>query len=135
VEGVEPALDLGRVDAAVAGHDGAVVEAHDEGGVVLAAVGVDDEAREARQDRGRAEPLGEMPRDPARPDVVGDVALHVGGREAEVEPGPSRLEAGRHAVRGVVAEQEDRRRPARVQRLEGRRVGQVAILHGHRAGH
>ena len=94
-------LALGVVEVAVAGDDGAVGQAHDERGVVGAAVGVDQQPRVARQ---------HAPGRPVRPrarasrcggaDVVGDVALQLLGGQ------PQGAVAGRNGVAGVVAEQD-----------------------------
>ncbi len=78
-----PARDLRRVDPRVAGHDRPVGQAHHQRRIVGAAVGIDQQAREGRQHRRRAEPLGEAARQPGRADVIGDMPLERLARQAE----------------------------------------------------
>ena len=94
------ALALGVVEAAVARDHRPVREAHDEGGVVGAAVGVDQQARIARQQRGRTERGGEASRHLRGADVVGDVALELLRRQSQGAVGR------RNGIAGMVAEQD-----------------------------
>ena len=100
VVALDPCGDLGRVGMRIAGDERAVRDPHDEGRVVGAAVRVDQEAREARQDRRSSEAGGEVARDRRGADVPGDVARQLAGRQAE------RAVHARQRVRGVVAQEE-----------------------------
>ena len=120
VEAGEPPRDLRRVDPGVAGHDGAVRQPHDERRVVLAAVRVDDEPREGGEQRRRAKPLGEDAGERGDADIVGDVALELGGRQAEA--GIFR----RDAVARVVDEDEQAAVDVAVDRLVGIRPQECA---------
>ena len=76
----------------VAGHDGAVGELHDQRRVVRAAIGIDQQPREARQHGRRAEARGQRARHGRRADVVGDVA-------GELRPAAGRACRSRAAAR------------------------------------
>ena len=94
-------LALGRVELAVAGDHRPVGEAHDEGRVVAAAVGVDQQARVAGHDGGRAELGRQRPHDRRNADVVGDVPLQLRWRQ------PQGAVVRRQQVAGVIAEDDE----------------------------
>ena len=87
------------VDVAVARHDRAVGDAHDERRVVEPAIGIDQQPRETRRDGRRTQFLGEDPRDSLGADVVGDMAFQLVGRQ------PQRAVGVRDGVAGVIAQQ------------------------------
>ena len=126
VQPVQPALAFGRVRQPVRRDHRAVIEPHQQGGVVLSAVRIDHQAREIRQDRGRVQPLGQPFRQTRRAHVIGDVASHVGGRDAQ---GAAADPVG-HAVRGVIAGDQPPRGAVLTQDAEGRRCRVI----GHDAG-
>ena len=97
VEAGDAPRPLVGIDAGIAGHDGAVGKAHDERRIVLAAVGIDQQPRERRQHRRHAEPLRQAAADRGRARIVGNVALELGCRQAEVAI------LRRQTVLGVVA--------------------------------
>ena len=92
--------DFVGADAGVAGNERAVRDAHDEGGVVLAAIGVDEQAGEQRQRRRGAGQRREPSRHLLGANVIGDMALERIGRQAEVAIGR------RQRVARMVAEQD-----------------------------
>ena len=96
-------LALGVVQVAIARDHRAIGESHDERGVVGTAVGVDQQAGVARQQRGYAQCGGEAPRHLRGPDVVGDVALQLIGGQ------PQGAVGGGNGVAGMVAEQDEAR--------------------------
>jgi hypothetical protein len=100
VKACNAALALGLVDPAVPRNHRPVRQAHDEGGVIHAAVGIDQQARVAGQNRRRPQPGREAQHHRARADVVGDVAFELFGRQTEVAV------LGRQRIRGMVAEDE-----------------------------
>ena len=103
VEPGDAPLHLRLVHPGIARHDGAVGEAHDQGRVVPAPVGIDDEPREPGEDRRSPEAPGERAGHGRRADVVGDVALELGFRQAEI------AQIRRHRVGSVVAQDQDAR--------------------------
>ena len=107
------------VDPGVAGHHRPVGKPHDQGRVVPAAVRIDEQAREPGEDRRGAEPAGEGPRHRGRADVVGDVALELGFRHAEI------AEIRRHRVGGMVAQEQHAgfRLPSRISTGRGSTAG------------
>jgi hypothetical protein len=94
------AVALGGVYVAVAGNDRTVGDAHNERRIVEPAVGIDQQAREARADGRRAQFLRKDPCDGLGADVVGDVAFQLVGRK------PQRAVVVRNGVAGVVAQQQ-----------------------------
>jgi len=68
----------------VAGNDRAVGDLHDERRVVFAAIGIDQEPREAAEHGGHAEPLRQPAGQALDPYVVGDVAAE--GFLGQAEP-------------------------------------------------
>ena len=99
VEPVEAALDVVRRGVAIAGNDGAVIEAHHQGRIILAPVWVDHEARKVAEDGGAIQRLGERAGHAGGPHVIGDMAGHVGGGHAKT----AAVDEIRHAVAGVIA--------------------------------
>ena len=93
-------FDLSRRQAHIARHDQPVGDLHDERRVVEPAIGVDQEAREAGEDRRRAERVCQMLGHFRGAQVIGDVPVQVLGPEAK------RAVALRDGVLGVVAEDE-----------------------------
>ena len=94
VEARDAARPLGLVDPRIAGHDGAVRDPHDEGRVIGAAIGIDEQAREAVMRRRTAERLREAARDRLDPDVIGDMALELApaaGRACHIRAGSALL--------------------------------------------
>ncbi len=87
----------------VAGDDGPVRQPHDEGRIVGAAVGVDQQAREAGEDRGGGEPRGQRLGEEGGTGIPRDVALELGRRQ------PERGEFRGHVVGSMVAEDEEGR--------------------------
>ena len=79
-------------------------------------VAVDHQARIGLGDERRVEGGGEPARDRLDPDVVGDVALEVLGREAEV------AERARHPPPGVIAREHERRIAVRPLDVNGLRL-------------
>ena len=98
--GLDPPRDFVRADAGVAGNDGAVGNAHDQRRIVLAAIGIDQQAGEQGERRRGAGHRREPPRDRLGADVIGDVAGQQFALQAEVAIGR------RQGVAGVVAEQD-----------------------------
>ena len=84
----------------VARHRRAVGEAHDQRRIVLAAVGVDEEARERREHRRRAKARGKRARHRRGAGVVGDVAGKLRRRQSKVAV------LRRQAVVGVIADEQ-----------------------------
>ena len=101
VVALDAVRDLGLVDTGIAGHDQPVGDLHDERGVVEAAIGVDQEPREPGEQRRHAEEEREPFRHARRPEVVGDMAVEVMGKQPE---GAVSLW---DRVLGVVAEDEE----------------------------
>ena len=87
-----------RIGAGVARHDRAVGKAHDEGRIVQAPIGVDDQARKGRQHGRRAELGRERAGHVRGADVVGDVPLERLARQSE------RPVTRRNGVGGVIAD-------------------------------
>ena len=100
IEAGDPRLLAGLVDPGVARHHGAVGEAHHQRRVGAAAVRIDDQAREMREDRRRAELRGQAPGHRRRADIVGDVPGELAVRQAEID-------VRRNVVRGVVADDDE----------------------------
>ena len=105
-----------RVDRRIAGNHGAVRQAHDEGRIVLAAIGIDQQAREGRQHRRHAEPPRQAAADRRRARIVGDVALELARRQAEIAV------FGRQAVVGMVADDQHAGRRVPVDKLKWRKI-------------
>ena len=93
-------LALGAVEMTVARHHRAVGDAHDERRIVEAAIGIDQQTREARENRGRVQHLGDAPRHCRGADIVGDMALELVGRQPECSV------LARNCVNGVIAHQQ-----------------------------
>ena len=93
-------FDLRRRQIHIAWHDQPVGDLHDQGRVVEPTIGVNQEAREARENGRRAERPSQMLGHLRGAQVVGDVAMKVLG------PKPERAVAWRDGVLGVVAEDE-----------------------------
>ncbi len=108
VEGLQPPLHLGLIDMAVHRDQRRIVKPHHQRRIVLAPVGVDDEAGEIAEDRRCVQSFGKPPRHPGRPDIVGDVPFHVGGRDPEAAAADAvgnpvrRVVAGDQPARGAV---------------------------------
>lgn len=99
---LNPRLTLDRVDGPVAGNDGAVGEPHDEGWIVEAPVGVDQETGKAAENGDRLQALGKPAGDAGGADIVCNMTLeHVVG-QAEI------VVALGDEIAGVVAEDNDR---------------------------
>ena len=114
---------LGLGDAFVARDRRRFADRRDRGGHVGRPVAVDHQARIGLGDERRIEGGGQSARDRLDPDVVGDVALEVLGREAEV------AERARHAPAGVIAGEHERRIAVRPLDVNGRRL--VGLEQGH----
>ena len=78
-----PSRDFVGVGLRVARHDRAVGIAHDKGRIVGAAVGIDQQPREGRENRRRREPARQRARKRGRADVVGDMPLQRRARQTE----------------------------------------------------
>ncbi len=113
---VDPRVALSGSEAAVTGYDDAFADLANCRVVRRLAVTVDDEPGIARQQGRRVEQLGQAARQRGRADVDRDMPRQLAFVEAE------RAERIRQAGAGVVANQQDRRRPGRVDRLDGRRL-------------
>ena len=98
---LDPGLDLLRPEADIPRHDEPVGDLHDERRVVEAAIGVDQEAREAGEDRRRAERLGQTLRHGCGAEIVGDMAVQILRFEAQRAVGLG------DRVLGVVAEDQE----------------------------
>ena len=114
VEGGEATLGLRGIRISVGRDDRAVIEPHQHGRVMLAPVRVDDQPGKARQDQRRVEVAGQVARQPLGPDIIGDVAGHIGLRQPKV----AAIHAIRHEVGRMVAGDQ----PA------GRAVGAVDLI-------
>ena len=123
VEALDPPLDLGLVRPRVAGHHRAVGEAHHEGRVVPAPVGVDDEPGEPREDRRSPEAPRERARDVGGADVVGDVALEtrLSGSPRSPKSGGTAFEAWSHRI----SRPDSTRAPGRISTGWGSKAGVV----------
>ena len=67
----------------VAGDDGAIRQTHDESGIVLAAIEVDQQPGIVRHHGRHSKPRRERAGDAGSADIVGDVAAQLLGREAK----------------------------------------------------
>jgi hypothetical protein len=74
---LDPGFDLLGAEAGITRHDETVGDLHDERGVVEAAIGIDQEPREAGQDRRRTKRLGQTLGDRRSAEIVGDMAVKV----------------------------------------------------------
>ena len=84
IEPAQPPLRFVGVGARVAWHDRAVRQPHHQRGIVATAVGVNQQARKARQKRRRAELARHRPRHCSRPDVIGDMPLKFAGGHPQI---------------------------------------------------
>src|SRR5262249_57064216 len=91
------------VKAVVRWDHGTVREAHNEGGIVRTAVGIDEQPGVTCQDSGHAKRGGEAARDFRGSDVVGDVALKLLRREPQAAVG------GWNSIASMVAKQDEAR--------------------------
>ena len=80
---VDPGPERAGVKADIAGHDEPIGELHDQRRIVEAAIGIDQKPREARQDRGCAERLGQSLGHAGGAKVIGNVAMEVLFLQAE----------------------------------------------------
>jgi len=80
---IQTRLALCGVRVAVGGDDRAVIELHQECRIVFATVRVDHEARKIAEKRRSVEPFCQGSCQPCGTDVIGDVTLHIFGREAK----------------------------------------------------
>ena len=94
-------VNLRRREADIARHDQPVGDLHQQRGVVEAAIGVDQQPREAGQDRRRPEQLGQPFGHGGGAEVVGDVAVKVLRLQAQRAIGLG------NRVLGVIAEDEE----------------------------
>ncbi len=116
MEGGDAMREFGRVamriDIAVGRHDRAVGQFHHDGRIVLAAIEIDEKARETRKHRRAVETGGEAARDARRADIPGDVALKLRRRKTE------RAIAFRQRIGGVIADHQELRRALAVNEFE-----------------
>ena len=99
-------FDLLGANSRVSGDYIAIRKAHDEGWIVDAAIGIDEEARKPRQNCRSAEARCEAAGDPGRANIVGDVTV-------ELFPGKTERAIGYwQRVDRVIAKEEDARRKA-----------------------
>jgi len=95
---IDAPCPLLSIDAAVAGYHGAIRQAHDQGRIVLTAIGIDEQPRVAREHGRHAKRGRKRARDGSRADVVADVTPELSGRQTE------RAELWWQGVAGVIAE-------------------------------
>lgn len=100
----EPLFEILSIGMAVGRDDRAVVEFHQQRGVICAAIGVNHKAREVRADYGAVEHYAQGRGNACGSDVKGDVAVHVFCRQAEV----TAIHEFGHRIGGVI----DRDAPA-----------------------
>ena len=127
--GLKPVLPFLRRDRMVAGDDRAVRDPHDQGRIVLAAVGIDQQAREAAHHRRHAEAGGKPARQVLDADVIGDVAGKGAFRQAQ--PAVAR----RQTVRRVIGEEHEATVGIAVDDFEGAVVRMLARHAISRGGH
>ena len=101
VVGVNAPLQRIGIEPDIARHDETVCDLDHQRRVVEATVGVDQEPREARQDRRRAQALRQTLGDGSGAEIVGDVAMEVLLLQAEA------IKGRRDRVLGMVAEDEE----------------------------
>lgn len=77
IAGVKTGGALGLICVAIGGYDGAIIELHQKGRIVLAAVGVYHQAREIGGHHRRIQQLTQMTRHRIGADIIGDVTLHI----------------------------------------------------------
>ncbi len=92
--------DFGRIHRAIARNDRTIRQAHDQCRVIRAAVKIDQQARPARNDRGRVKGSSHRARNARSTDVPGDVTLEFVGGKAQ------RAIFGRQGVRRMVADKD-----------------------------
>ena len=101
VEALDAALPLVGSHRVVGRDHRAVIELADEGRIVLAAVRVDQQAREIGEDRRRAGHRGELRRHGLDADIVGDVTPELVFRQTEIAI------LVRQRVAGMVGDQDE----------------------------
>src|SRR5450631_2517459 len=106
-------FDLSGINSRVTGDDMTVRKPHDEGGIVSAAIGIDEEARKPRQNRGSPKNTGQMAGDPGGANIVGDVTgeLFLGQTEGAI--------GAWQRVSRVIAKKEDARRKVSLDFFDG----------------
>ena len=77
---IEPPLPLLVRDRMVAGHDGAIGDFHDQRRIVLAAIGIDQQARESAENGRHAKARRKLSGQTFHTNVISDMALERGLR-------------------------------------------------------
>ena len=101
VEAVDAKGDLVLVQADIARNDKPVGDLHDQRGIVEPTIGIDQKARELRDDSRRPKQGGQAFGDPGDAEVVGDVAVKI------LRPQPETAVSLRDRILGVIADEEE----------------------------
>lgn len=91
IETLQTFMNSRRIQIPIGRNDGAVIKPHDQSRIILAAVRINHQTREIRQDRWAVQGLGQRARQPGRAHIPRDMPRHILGRDAQrPRPHPTR---------------------------------------------
>ena len=107
IQPINPRLHFIRINIAVGRNDGAIIQPHNQRGVIQPAVGVNHKAREVRTNHRAVQRRAQRLCRPSCPNIIGNMARHIFGRYAQIAP---RHPIG-HMVAGMIAGDQEPPRP------------------------
>ncbi len=114
-------LPLRRIMAGIAGHNGTIGQAHHQRRIILPPVGIDQQAREGRHQRGRGKPPCQFQRQRPHADVIGDMPFKLCRRQPQIAI------FGRQGVAGMIAQQQQAAGKIPVNGFDRLKCGRVQV--------